>query len=117
MKLVSLSWLAVLAMTAAAQNTSIRTTVPLVVVPASVTDRAGHSIDGLTAADFVVLDDGHARTVHVDTSDDALAPVSLVVAVESSDLSCAALAKIRKVGAMIPEAVVGDGGEAAIITF
>ncbi|MGA8028098.1 MAG: VWA domain-containing protein, partial [Bryobacteraceae bacterium] len=100
-----------------AQDTNIRTTVPLVVIPTSVTDASGQTINGLSASDFLVLDDGHPRTVHVDTSDDPLAPVSLVVAIQSSDISSAALAKLRKVGAMIPQAVVGEGGEAAVITF
>lgn len=35
-----------------AQSSTIRTTVPLVVVPTTVTDGRGHYVDGLKAADF-----------------------------------------------------------------
>ncbi len=112
-----LACFALAAIALAAQQTSIQTTVPLVVIPASVTDRNGQPIDGLNASDFIVLDDGQPRTVHVNTSEEALAPVSLVVAIQSSDVSSAALSKIRKVGAMISQAVAGENGEVAIITF
>lgn len=87
------------------------------VIPASVTDRNGHYLDGLSACDFDLFDNGQARRVHVDTIGDGLAPVSLVVVVEANDLSSAALAKVRKVGAMISDAVVGANGEAALIEF
>jgi VWFA-related protein len=43
--------------------------------------------------------------------------VALAVAMQASSFSQPALAKLKKVGAMIPEAVVGEGGEAAIIAF
>ncbi|MBV9294428.1 MAG: VWA domain-containing protein [Acidobacteriaceae bacterium] len=109
--------LALAAIPVLAQQTSIRTTVPLVVIPASVTDQNGHPIDGLSASDFLVLDDGQPRAVHVNTTEEALAPVSLVVAIQSSDISSAALSKIRKVGAVISQAVAGENGEAAVITF
>ena len=99
------------------QNTTIRTTVPLVIVPTSVADSKGRSIDGLTAADFVVLDDGVRRKVRVDASDQVIAPLDVVVVIQASDMSRAALLKIRKVGIMIPEAVVGANGEAAVIQF
>lgn len=46
-----------------------------------------------------------------------MAPIALVVLIQTSDISLSALAKIRKVGAMIPEAVVGENGEAAVVTF
>jgi len=117
MKPAVLIWLALLVLSVMAQDTSIRTTVPLVVIPVSVTDRTGHSVDSLTASDFLVLDDGQPRTVRLDTSDDALAPVSLVVAIQLSDLSSSAIAKIRKIGAMITQAVAGENGEVAVITF
>lgn len=105
------------ALPAIAQQTTIRTTVPLVTVPVSVADRHGRPIDGLTASDFVLMDDGKVRPVRVDVADFGLAPVALVTVIQTSDISLSALAKIRKVGAMIPEAVVGANGEAAVITF
>ncbi len=99
------------------QDTTIRTTVPLVVLPTSVTDRRGHSIDGLSPSDFVLVDNATPKPVSIDVTESGLAPIALVVLIQNSDISLSALAKIRKVGAMIPEAVVGENGEAAIITF
>ncbi len=72
---------------------------------------------GLIADDFIVLDNGARRVVRVDPSDAGLAPVALVVVIQTSDVSSAALAKIQKVGVMIPEAVVGENGEAAVLSF
>ena len=100
-----------------AQETTIRTSVPLVVLPTSVADRKGHFLAGLSASDFVVLDDGQPREIHVDDSDSEVSPVALVAVIQTSDLSLSALAKIRKVGAMISQAVVGANGEAAVVTF
>ncbi len=102
---------------AGAQDATIRTNVPLVVLQTSVTDQKGHPVSGLTDADFQVLDNGVARPVHVETIDDGLGPVSLVIAIQSSNISAAALAKVRKVGAAISQGVVGENGEAAVITY
>ena len=85
----------------AQQQPTIRTNVPLVLVPATVTDRKGNFIDGLEAGDFIVIDDGVPQKVRLDTSDTVLAPVSLVIAVQSSGISAPELAKIRRVGGMI----------------
>ncbi len=99
------------------QQPTIRTTVPLVTVPVSVADRHGGIITGLDSSDFLLLDDGRTRHVHVDAVDSGLAPIALVTLIQTTAISLSALAKIRKVGAMIPEAVVGANGEAALITF
>ena len=95
----------------------IRTNVHLVLVPTTVTDKRGTLIDGLSADDFVVTDDGVRQKVHMDTSDTVLAPVSLVVLIQSSGISTPALARIRLVGAMIKPLVIGDRGQAAVIAY
>ena len=102
---------------ATAQDNTFRTTVPLIVAPASVTDRHGKPVYGLTAADFELLDNGTPRTVQVSVADDGLAPVAVVLAIQTTDTSLSAIGKIRKVGALIQSAVVGEGGEAAVLTF
>ena len=99
------------------QAPPIRTTVPLVVFPASVTDRQGQPIAGLTASDFVLLDNGKPQRISVDASDISTAPAALAVLVQTNDFAKSALGKIRKVGTMIPDAVVGMHGVAAIITY
>src|SRR5947209_5686364 len=113
--------LAVVMLTAAScifgQTPTIRSTVPLVVLPVSVTDKHGRFLDGLQASDFVVLDDGRPREVRVDVTDSGLAPIALVTVVEATDLSRSALLNIRKIGSMVPEAVVGANGEGAVLTY
>ena len=106
-----------LALPLPSQSPTIRATAPLVVLSTSVTDRQGKSIDGLTSADFVLLDGSARKPVNVDLVDFGLPPIALVVLVQTSARSLSALAKIRKVGAMIPEAVVGANGEVAVIAF
>lgn len=117
MQLRSLAVTLTLAASLFGQDTTIRTTVPLVVLPARITDRRGKSIDGLTSADFTLFDNSRPKKVDVDVIDSGLAPISLIVLVQTSELSLSALGKIRKVGAMIPEAVVGDNGEVAVLAF
>ena len=50
-------------------DSTIRSDVPLVLAPVTVTDKKGNSIDGLTADDFRLTDDNVARKIRVDTSD------------------------------------------------
>lgn len=99
------------------QETTIRTTVPLVQLPASVTDKSGQFAYGLTAKDFVVTDEGRAVPVHVDDPDSVSAPLAVVVLVQVTDISDSALLKIKKIGSMIGGAVVGANGFAAVVTY
>jgi VWFA-related protein len=96
---------------------TIRTNVPLVLVPVTVTDKKGNSVDGLKVDDFVIGDDGVRQDIRLDTSDTVLAPVSLVVAVQCSGISAAVLAKINRVGAMIQPLISGERGRTAVIAF
>jgi VWFA-related protein len=99
------------------QPPPLQANAPLVLVAATVTDKKGNLIDGLTADDFIVADDGVRQDIRLDTSDTVLAPVSLVVAVQCSGISAAVLAKINRVGGMIQPLVAGDRGRAAVIAF
>jgi VWFA-related protein len=106
-----------LAAPSSGQPLTIRTEVPLVVLPVTVTDSRGKAIDGLTVADFVVLDNGKPRQAQVDSSDALTSPVALAAVLQTSDISAAVLAKLRKIGGMIQEGLSGDRGEAAVIGF
>jgi VWFA-related protein len=105
------------AVLSAAQNGTIRTEVPLVLVPASVTDTHGNPLYGLAEPDFEVLDDGQPRPFHIEPSDVVTAPLPLVIAVDTSSVTSAALAKIRKVGGIVTEAVAGANASVAVLTF
>ena len=100
-----------------AQEPTIRTDVPLVLLPVTVTDSKGNAINGLTADDFEVSDEGVRQKVRVDTADTLLAPVSIVFAVETAWISGPALAKIAKVGTMIRPVIAGQGGHVAVIAY
>lgn len=114
------SWTAVLcalSVVASAQDSVIKANVRVVLVPVTVSDHKGNSVDGLTVDDFVLAVDGVKQQIRLDTSDTVVAPVSLVVAIQCSGISAAVLAKINKVGAMIQPLVTGDRGKAAVIAF
>lgn len=64
------------------QQATIRTTVPLVVLPTDVTDRQGKPIPGLTSADFALFDNSRPKPVNVDTVDAGLSPIALVILVQ-----------------------------------
>jgi VWFA-related protein len=95
----------------------IQANVPLVLAPVTVTDRKGNLIDGLIVKDFTLTDEGVPQKLRLDTSDTVLAPVSLVVLVQSSGISTPELFRIQRVGSMIKPLVIGDRGQAAVIAF
>lgn len=102
-----------------AQNAddTLRANAHLVLVPTTVTDKKGRLLDGLSVDDFVVTDDGVRQKVHMDTSDTVQAPVSLVVLIQSSGIAAPALERIRLVGAMVQPILIGQRGQAAVISY
>lgn len=101
----------------AATDPTFKTTVPLVVLPVSVTTEKGAFVDGLEEPEFRVLDNGKLREVRVDTPDSVSAPLAFVIAVQSNDIANSALLKIQKTGAMIQPLITGERGRAAILSF
>ncbi len=89
----------------------------LVVVPVIVSNDKGRFVDGLEPADFVVLDNGRPQPAIVDTIDTGVAPIALVVAVQSSGIFAPVIEKVRRIGAMIQPLVTGDRGSAAVVSF
>ena len=108
-------YLFLLVVAVSGQETTFRATVPVVLVPVTVTDAKGKLVDGLTNTGFAVTDNGRAVRFTLDTSDTINVPVALIVAVQTNDLSAAALLKIQKVGAMIQPLITGDRGSAAVL--
>jgi VWFA-related protein len=88
-----------------------------VLVPVTVTDPKGRSIDGLESSDFLLLDNRQPQKVTVDAIDTGVAPIALVVAVQSSGISVAVLEKVRKIGPMIQPLITGERGCAGVVSF
>jgi VWFA-related protein len=111
--------------TAAAQNSapnppqapSFRVESGIVQVPVSVTGKRGAEVTDLQANDFEVLVDGVRRQVTLDRFDTGVAPISLVVAIQSAGISTPAIAKIRRIGGMIQPLLIGSRGGAAVLAF
>lgn len=102
---------------AIAQDVRINTQSRLVVVPVNVTDIHGRYVEDLEAHEFTILDNGRAQHATVDTFDTGVAPIALIVAVQSSGISTAVLEKVRKIGAMIQPLVAGARGCAGLVSF
>ena len=96
------------------QDVTFRSTVPLVVAPVTVTGPDGRPMDGLTERDFHLLDNGIPRRIGGEI---LIEPLALVVAVQTSEASAAALTKIRRIGSMIHPLITGKRGSAAILAF
>jgi len=100
-----------------AQERTFRSQAKVVQVPVIVTTKDSRTVDDLTANDFRVLDDGMPQPVTMDDFISGLAPLSLVIAIQSSGTSKLALAKINHIGGMIQPLVMGTKGQAAVVTF
>jgi VWFA-related protein len=91
----------------------LRVPVRLVVAPTSVTDHSGNFINGLTASDFQLYDNGVPQKIHEDGD---FLPISLAIAIQSN-LKKQAVERVRELGPLLGALVVGVGGEAAVFTF
>jgi VWFA-related protein len=103
--------LLVLAWSAPAQ---FRSTVPLVVAPVTVTDSKGRYVDGLTAEDLLLYDNSVPQAVQMDWM---TYPISLVVAVQTSDNSGAVIDKLGGSGILFTQLLAADAGETAVLSF
>jgi VWFA-related protein len=101
----------------AAQDASFDVESRLVLVPANITDAKGHTVAGLEAGDFQVLDNGRPQKAAVDSFATGVAPIALVIAVQSSGISIPVLRKVQKIGAMIQPIITGERGCAAVLGF
>jgi VWFA-related protein len=91
-----------------------RSTVPLVVAPATVKDGKGRIVDGLEPSDLILYDNNVLRPIQADI---AVYPISLVVAVESSQSSKAILDKLGNSGILFSQLLAADLGETALLSF
>jgi len=97
------------------EKPQIRVKVELVNTPVTVRDAAGELVLDLNQRDFRVFDNGvEQRIEHFDLGGD---PLSVVILVETSSRIEALLPAIRKTGILFSQTVVGQTGEAAVLSY
>jgi len=106
--------LPVILLTACAAFAQFKSTSTLVLAPTTVVDGKGHYVDGLEAKDLILYDNNVALPVQVD---EAIYPISLVVAVQTSQNAQAVIDKLGGSGILFTELLAGNAGETAILTF
>ena len=92
----------------------IRVPVRLVTVPVLVFDADGRLALNLPARDFHVLDEGRPQKISFDY---VSAPVSIALVVQEGRDVRDYVAFIRKVGSVVDALLVGETGEAAVVTY
>ena len=96
-------------------ETKVKVRVALVNTPVTVRDSKGQMIHNLDARDFELTDNGVAQKItHFDLGGD---PVSLVILLETSSLIEPLIPAMRKTGIIFTQTVMGQGGEAAVVSF
>ena len=91
-----------------------RVPVRLVIAPTSVTDQHGRFINGLGEQNFTLFDNDVPQQIHEDAD---FLPISLAVAIQNNNAMEGVLPQIHQLGPLLGTLVVGEGGEAAILTF
>jgi len=102
------------ALIGAQQIPTIRVPVRLVTLPTLVFSRESRILPGLQLADFSVLDNGRPQTVTLNTS---TTPVSIALAIQVSQDVRQYVPFIAKAGSAIDALLVGESGEAAVVTY
>jgi VWFA-related protein len=93
---------------------TFRATVDVVVAPTIVTDDDGRYINGLRPEQFRLYDNGKLQDIRVDV---AFVPISVVVAIQASANTEALLPAVKKLGSLLQPLVIGEQGEAAVLSF
>src|SRR3972149_6117725 len=97
------------------QQYSIAVEIGVVTVPVTVTDAAGEFVTDMDKSDFTVLDNGARQKI--EEFELSLEPLSLVVVIETSSRIQSLLPEGRKSGILFTQLIVGESGEAAVLTF
>lgn len=93
---------------------TLKVTVNIVIAPTTVTDSKGNYVNGLKPQEFRLMDNDKLQEI---TQDIGFLPLSIVVCIQKSSNVEAILPKIKKMGTVMRDMLVGQDGEAAIIAF
>ncbi len=92
----------------------IRSQVNVITAPTVVLDRDGRFVTDLKPSNFVLYDNDKKQDIRVD---EAVMPLSVVVAIQANAKAEGVLPKIQKIGTILQALVAGDNGEVAILAF
>lgn len=95
-------------------DTTFKVSTKIVLVPVSVTDRSGETINGLTPYDFELFDNGKPQKI---TEDVASHPISLVIVIQANSSVEHFLPNIQKLGSLVEAQLLGESGEVAVLEF
>lgn len=99
---------------AAQERSPIRTTVPLVLVPTTVTDAAGKPINGLEESDFLLYEGALPRPHRLEQ---VTQPVAVLFCIQTNYRADPALRKLPAISSLVLPLIAGEGGKAALLTF
>jgi VWFA-related protein len=93
---------------------TFREGVQVVLVPTTVVDKHGDTVNGLMPQDFVLFDNDKEQKVNRDVT---ILPLSFVIGIQRSSNVEKLLPMIKKTGSVISNLLVGQDGEAAVMSF
>ncbi len=111
---IALATLAWIALVPAQQQPTIRVPVRLVTLPTLVFSQENRLLAGLQSTDFQVLDNGRVEAVTVDPQP---RPVSVAIAIQVNRDVREYTSFLAKVGSAVDTLLVGETGEAAVISY
>ena len=89
-------------------------TVRIVMAAVTVTDRNGEIVSGLMPQDFQLLDNGKRQKI---TEDVTSHPISLAIVVQANATVEKVIPQIQRLGSLLQAQVLGDDGEAVVMSF
>lgn len=93
---------------------TFRTFVRSVVAPTTVTTKDGRYVSDLQAHEFRLIDRGKEQTLKVEV---AFQPLDIVVCIQANNTVEPVLDKIKQIGPLLENLILGEKGEAAILAF
>ena len=96
------------------EKSDFAVTTKLVIVPVTVAQRDGTIVNGLTPKDFRLFDNKKPQQI---TEDIVSHPLSVVIAIQADAKTEKVLPLIQKTASLIQARLLGDEGEAAVLSF
>jgi VWFA-related protein len=97
------------------QQPVFQTEIQVVTVPVTVTDSSGEFVTDLNAGEFRLLDNGEPQ--RLENFELSWEPVSMVIVAETSTRVQDQLGEIGRSGILFTQLILGESGEAAVVTF